>query len=187
MKPAITAVRHVYRGWMNLLLVTLRMPDNRMAERHVMENSHAVGVLPYDPERRTVLVVSMPRAPVLYMREPEMIEAIAGALDGDLPETCARREALEEAGVRISQLEHIGQVWTMPSNSTERIDLFLAPYRKCDRIAEGGGLEDEQEHISVYELPIVELWGMFKSKKVYDSKIIMLLQALKINHPELFV
>lgn len=186
MKSAVTSVRELYRGWMSLLMVRLRLPDGQDMDRHVMLNCRAVCVLPYDPDRRTALVVSMLRAPVAYLGQPDMLEAIAGALDDEDPDACVKREAFEEAGVELKTLQHLGRIWSMPSNSTEQIDYYLAPYRITDRKGVGGGLDEEQEQISVHELPLSKLWCMAQSKKLFDGKLMMLLQALYIRYPALF-
>lgn len=186
MRATITSVREIYRGWMSLLLATIRLPDGTEAERHVMLNRSAASVLPFDPERRVALVVSMPRAPVIYAGEPEMLEAIGGALDGEDPTTCIKREAFEEAGVELADLEHIGCIWMMPSNSTEQINYYLAPYCQADRTGDGGGAIDEQEYIHVHEPRLGELWTMVEEKRLRDAKLVLLLQALRIRRPDLF-
>ena len=186
MRATITAVREIYRGWMGLLLATIRLPDGSETERHIMLNRSAASVLPFDPERRVALVVSMPRAAVIYAGEPDMLEAIGGALDGEDPASCIKREAFEEAGVELADLEHVGRIWTMPSNSTEQIDYYLAPYGAADRTGEGGGAADEQEHIRVHEPTLAELWQMLEDKQLRDGKLVLLLQALRMKRPELF-
>lgn len=183
---ALLSVRRIYEGWLNLLMVGLRAEGGDEMERHVVELGRAVFVLPYDPERRTALIVSMPRAPVTLMGLPDMMEAIAGTLDSDDPAECARREALEEAGVALRDLVHVGQVWPMPSNATERIDYYLGAYCAIDRVAPGGGLAHEQENITVHELGLAELWAMHERDALFDGKLLTLLMALKIKKPELF-
>ena len=88
-------------------------------------------------------MIAQTRAPVLASGQGSMIEVIAGALDGDTPERCARREAMEEGGVRLDRLEHVAKVWSTPATSTERVDYFLAEYRQADRVGPGGGLDEE--------------------------------------------
>jgi nudix-type nucleoside diphosphatase (YffH/AdpP family) len=182
----VIAVRRLYEGWLNLLMVRLRLQGGEEADRHVIELGRAACVLPYDPDRRTALVVSMPRAPVKLLGLPDMLEAIAGALDSDEPEDCARREAMEEAGVRLRRLRHIGRIWPMPSNATEQIDYFLAPYATADRIALGGGLAEEQESITVHEVSLADLWTRFEQGELPDGKLVTLLLALRIHEPALF-
>ena len=45
------------------------------------------------------------RYPAFYRGEtPYLIEVCAGKLEGDDPETCARKEAVEETGYRVGEL-----------------------------------------------------------------------------------
>ncbi|KMS58409.1 MULTISPECIES: NUDIX domain-containing protein [Sphingobium] len=181
----ILSTTPIYQGWLNLLLVAMRAPDGAAFDRHVVEMRRAVAILPYDPDRRVALVVSMPRTPVMLAGLPDMLEPIAGILE-DEPANCARREALEEAGVRLGDLFHLGQIWSIPSVVTEKIDYYLAEYRAEDRIAAGGGLAEEQEHITVHELPLDDLWTRFADKRIGDGKLAITLMALRLRRPDLF-
>ena len=118
--------------------------------------------------------------------EPNLVEAIAGLLDEDDPETCARREAMEEAGLRLTALEPVGVIWTSPGYSTERISLFLAPYTAADRVAEGGGLAEESEDIEVLEVGFSDLVDLLERGDITDLKTVTLAQALRIRCPDLF-
>lgn len=187
MRIAIDSIRWAYEGWVSVLVAMLRMPSGDLAEQHIVLVRSGAAVLPYDPVRRTALVVSMPRAAVLYRGYSDTIEAIGGALDGDEPEACARREALEEAGVLLRELEHLGRFWPMSAISTAESDYFLAPYSAEDRIAPGGGNAHEHEHVQVHELPLYDLWCMVEDKSLRDSKLHIMLQTLRLRQPELFV
>lgn len=186
MLPRIIAEETVYRGWLNVRRMTLRMPDGRPEERHVEDHGRAVAVLPYDPVRRTALLVSMPRAPVILGGEPDLLEAIAGRIEGESAEDNARREALEEAGVVLMALEPVANIWTMPSISTERVQLYLAPFAASDRIAAGGGAADENEGIAVHELPLARLAALADAGELPDAKTLLLVQALRMRHADLF-
>lgn len=182
---SIVATRPIYQDWLNLLMVRMRAPDGQECDRHVVEMRRAVALLPFDPERRVALTVSMPRAPVMMAGLPDMLEAIAGLLE-DEPEDCARREAMEEAGVELGALVHLGQIWSIPSVVTEKIDYYLAEYSAEDRIAAGGGLDEEQENITVHELPLDTLWTMMANKEISDGKLAITLMALRLRRPDLF-
>ena len=58
--PHIVERETVYDGWIHLDRVSLQMADGVVVERHVEDHGVSVTVLPYDPERRTALLVSMP-------------------------------------------------------------------------------------------------------------------------------
>lgn len=176
-----------YRGWLDVVRLTLRIDGGAPFVRHVARLWHAVAVLPYDPARRTALVIETPRAPLLHMGHPGLIEAIAGSIDRDAaPADVARAEAIEEAGVRLGQLDHVGHVWTTPGATTERIDYFLAPYAADDRTGSGGGLAHEDEHIVVHERLLTDLWALTRDPGGIDGKLMVLLQALRIREPGLF-
>lgn len=183
----ITQVETLYEGWRRLLKLTVEMPDGRTMAREVLNSADAAAVLPYDPEARKVILIRQFRAPVMHVeRRQDFLEAVAGLLDEDEPEACARREAMEEAGLRIRTLERVGTAWSAPGITTERLHLFLAPYSAADRVGEGGGLADEHEEIEVLEIGIDELTRLMAEGAVADMKTLVLIQALQLRHPELF-
>ena len=116
----------------------------------------------------------------------DLLEAPAGMLDEDDPEACARREALEEVGLELRQLEPLGMAWSCPGVSTERMYLFLAPYSSSDRVAAGGGLAEENEDIEVVEMELAALWELAERGGIQDLKTLVLVQALKLRRPELW-
>lgn len=176
-----------YSGWLDVARLTLRIEGGAPFVRHVVRLWHAVSVLPYDPERRTALVIETPRAAMLYMDHSGLVEAIAGSVDRVDPiEAIAQAEALEEAGVRLGDLEHIGHVWTTPGATTERIDYFLGRYTAADRVAPGGGLAHEDEYIAVHERSLADLWALTRDPGGIDGKLMLLLHALRLREPGLF-
>ncbi|SEE58857.1 nudix-type nucleoside diphosphatase, YffH/AdpP family [Rhizobiales bacterium GAS188] len=177
----------VYKGFITLLRTTLRLGDGKRVSREIIVHGRASAVLPYDPDRRTVMLVKLLRAPVLFAEgAQDMIEAPAGMVDGGSPAETAKREAMEEAGLRLTTLEHVGSVWSSPGISTERIDLYLAPYSQGDRIGAGGGLASEDENITVVEMPISEFWASAERLEISDMKTLTLALALRCKHPGLF-
>lgn len=185
---SIRATRLAYEGWLKLHVATLSGEDGVEFEREIEDHGRAVAVLPYDADRRVALLVRLPRAPVLYAwRASDFPEAPAGLLEpGEEPEACARREAEEEAGVVLRDLESAGDIWTMPGISTERMRLFLARYRAEDRTGAGGGLAAEHENITVLEMPLAELAAMADRNDLVDMKTLALLLTLRVRHPGLF-
>src|SRR3712207_273720 len=94
----------------------------------------------------------------------------AGPPEEDDPAACARREALEEAGLTLRALEPAGAVWTMPGISTERMHLYLAPYGAADRTGEGGGVAGEHENITLCETPLADLAAAADGGRLSDLK-----------------
>src|SRR5262249_4636310 len=147
----------------------------------VFDRKHAAAVLPIDPARGTVILVRQFRFPPFLTgyRKP-LVEVIAGALDADAPDACARREAMEEAGVGIYDLKEVFHCFTSPGAVTERMHLFIATYSETCRAAEGGGLADEGEDIEVLEMTLDDAIVMVASGEIVDAKTIILLQYAKL-------
>jgi nudix-type nucleoside diphosphatase (YffH/AdpP family) len=190
--PNVTAYRikqieTVYEGWRKLLKLTVQMPDGRTMIREVLNSGDAAAVLPYDLERRKAILVRQFRAPVMHKEgHADFLEAVAGLLDEDEPEACARRESMEEAGLRVDRLEPLGHFWSAPGITTERLHLFLAPYTDADRIGEGGGLAHEHEDIEVLEVSFEDLADLVARNAIADMKTMILVQALQLRYPEAF-
>jgi nudix-type nucleoside diphosphatase (YffH/AdpP family) len=187
MSVEITQVETRYEGRSRFLVVSVRFSDGRVSRREIEDHGGAVGVLPYDPVRRTAILVRQFRAPVfLASRRQELHEAVAGVIEpGEAPADCARRETLEEAGLQLATVEQVANAWTMPGISTERMALFLAPYRPQDRVAAGGGV-DHDEDIRVVELALEEVAAMADTGRLDDMKALALVQTLRLRRPDLF-
>jgi nudix-type nucleoside diphosphatase (YffH/AdpP family) len=174
----ITRQTLVYDNWYRFYRLELTMADGALAERHLLDNGSAVAVLPYDLERRCVLLISQPRAAVIAAGEPPLLETIAGMLESAAPDDQVRQEALEEAGLRLGALVPVASVWSMPAVSTERVHLYLAEYRAGDRIGPGGGAEGEHEHIQTHEISFDRLREMVAEGELRDAHSLVLAQAL---------
>jgi nudix-type nucleoside diphosphatase (YffH/AdpP family) len=174
----------VYDGWYKLWRLCVRMPNGVEVERHLEDHGAAVAVLPYDPVRRVAMLVSMPRAAVIDAGHPPLLEAIAGTITCDAEES-ARREAMEEGGVRLGVLEFVAEVWSLPALSSERLGLYLAPYGADDRVEQGGGAEGEHESITVHEIALEVLRKMRVGGALDDAKTLSLVQALELRRNEL--
>lgn len=183
----IDRIETLYKAWAKFLIAYVRLPDGTVIERQVEDHGRAIVVLPYDPVRRCAVLVRQFRTPVYMTAErQDLLEAIAGVVDEPDVEAAARREALEEVGLALQELEHVACVWSIPGISTERSDLFLAPYGEADKKGPGGGLAEEHEDITVVEMPLAELAAMADNGGIEDAKTFALLQTLRLRRPELF-
>jgi ADP-ribose pyrophosphatase len=162
---------------LNRMLVEIDEGDGhtRRIDHEIYHYGRATAVLPYDTERRVVLLVRQFRlAAFLATGALDLLEAPAGMLDGDAPEVAAEREAMEETGVRISELTPAFNFISNPAGMTETIACFLARYRKQDAIAAGGGV-DEDEWIERVELDADEALAKIERGEICDGKTIALL------------
>jgi nudix-type nucleoside diphosphatase (YffH/AdpP family) len=187
MTVQIISIDTLHQGRSKFLILTLRLRDGQTMRREIEDHGAAVCVLPYDPQRRRAILVRQFRAPVfLATNREETLEAIAGILESEDPQACARREAFEEAGLELKALEHVGSAWTMPGVSTERMHLYLATYREADRVGPGGGLAEAHENTTVVELALSELAAREDAGQLDDMKTALLVQTLRLRRPDLF-
>ncbi|MCC2031043.1 NUDIX domain-containing protein [Microbacterium allomyrinae] len=185
----VTDVELLAAGWHVLRRTTLeyRGPSGEWEtqQRETYDRGNGATVLLYDPERRTVLLTRQFRYPVYVNDHPDgmLIETAAGLLDDDDPTTAIRREAAEETGVEVGDLEHVWDVYMSPGSVTERIHFFAAPYDGSSRSGDRGGLEEEGEHIELLEPGIDEALAMIRDGRIQDAKTIMLLQWSVLEGP----
>lgn len=150
--------------------------------REAYDRGNGAVILLYDAEAGTVLLTRQFRMATYLNGHPTglFIEAPAGLLDDDDPESAIRREAHEETGVTVGEVEHLFEVFTSPGSITERLSFFAAPYRSGEREA-GGGVQDEGEDIEVLELTLADALAMVTTGEIQDAKTIMLLQWAQLQ------
>lgn len=119
-----------------------------VVDREVLYRGHAAAVMPYDPETDSVLLIEQFRAGAAHSdHNPWLFEFIAGMVEkGEQSCEVIRREAREEAGLELGEVDFINTYFPSPGGSAETIDLYWAT---ADLSEAGGvfGLETEGEDI----------------------------------------
>jgi nudix-type nucleoside diphosphatase (YffH/AdpP family) len=185
----VTGVELVASAWHVLRRTTFeyQQADGRWTteSRETYDRGNGATILLHDVDRRTVLLSRQYRFPVHVNGHLDgmFLEAAAGLLDDDDPETAIRREAEEELGVAVGPLEHVFDVWMSPGSVTERLHFYAAPYTAADRTGAGGGLAEEGEDIEVVELGFDEALAMIEDGRIADAKTVMLLQWAALRGP----
>lgn len=151
--------------------------------REAYDRGNGATILLYNREAGTVILTSQFRMPTYVNgnKTGMLIEACAGLLDEDDPETCIRREAEEETGYRVSEVRKVFEAYMSPGSVTEILYFFVGEYDAGMKTGAGGGLEDENENIEVLELPFAQALEMIGSGAIKDAKTIMLLQYAQLN------
>ena len=151
--------------------------------REIYDRGNGSTILLYNKKNRTVILTRQFRLPTFLNGNPNgmIIEACAGLLDDDTPENCIKKEAVEETGYKISEVQKIFEAYMTPGADTEMLHFFVAEYTQAMKVSEGGGLDHEQEHIEVLELDFNEAFAKIDKGEIKDAKTIMLLQYAKIH------
>lgn len=184
----IIRVEVTSEGWhvLRRTTFTFRRRDGQQVvqQRETYDRGNGATILMYDHDRRTVLLTRQFRFPA-YVNEHidgMLIETAAGLLDDDAPDVAIRREASEELGVTVGDLQHVFDLYMSPGSVTERVHFFAAPYVRNDQTGPGGGLQEEGEDIEVLEIPFDEALAMTSDGRIVDGKTVILLQWAAITH-----
>jgi nudix-type nucleoside diphosphatase (YffH/AdpP family) len=148
-------------------------------KREVYDNGNSATILPYDPQRKTVLLTRQLRLPI-YLQDglEATIEACAGKLDGEDGKTRIVKEMEEELGYKIEKVERLFALYVSPAAVAEKLEFFTCAYSPKDKVSEGGGLKDEGEDIEVIEMPLQRAAEMIASGDIIDAKTVILVQYL---------
>jgi len=175
-------------NWYTLKKVTYQYskPDGTVQQqsREAYDRGNGAVILLYNTSAQTVILTRQFRIPT-YINGNEsgmLIEACAGLLDQDSPHDCIRRETEEETGYQIKEAKKIFEAYMSPGSVTEILHFFIAEYTNNMKVGDGGGLEEEEEHIEILEINIEEALHMIDTGEIKDGKTIMLLQYIRLKN-----
>lgn len=138
--------------------------------REVFERGHAAAVLPYDPVRDQVCLIEQFRVGAMDAPGgPWLLEFVAGIIEGDeSAESVVRREAVEEAGCAVDELEFVCEYLVSPGGTTERTSLYVG---RADLTNVEGvhGLAEENEDILVHVVDADEAIAMADSNRISNA------------------
>jgi len=188
----VELVRHevAYQGYFRVGRYFFRHGLHRggkseVISREVFERGRAAAVLPYDPVRDEVILIRQFRAGTYVAgRHPWTWEAVAGMVEDDeSAEAMVRREAVEEAGLTLSDVIPIHSFMLTPGACSEDCHLFLG---KVDTTNAGGvfGLASEHEDILVKVLPFAEARAMLDRDEFDNAVAVVAVQWLALHRDE---
>lgn len=150
----------------------------------IYDAGNSVTALLYNEDADTVILTKQFRM-ASYLNENAagvLIESCAGKLEKEEePEEAIVREVKEETGYEITEIKKVFEAYTSPGAYTEKINCFIAGYKPEQQKTEGGGKEEEQEHVEVLELAFDKAYNMIQTGEIRDAKTIMLLQFIKLQ------
>jgi nudix-type nucleoside diphosphatase (YffH/AdpP family) len=150
--------------------------------REVYDRGNGAAILLYNRAANSVVLTRQFRMPTFVNGNADgmLIEACAGLLDQDDPVTCIRREAEEETGYRVADVQQVFECFMSPGSVTERLFMFVGAYEARDKVSGGGGEAHEGEDIEVLELDFPRALAMVRAGEIRDAKTIMLLQHAQL-------
>ena len=183
----INEVKVLSDDWSVLKKTTLdiRRQDGswQTVARETYDRGNGAAILLFNREQKTVLLTRQFRFPAFVngCEDGMLLEACAGLLENDEPESAIRRETEEETGYHLGPVTKLFAAYMSPGSVTEKLHFFAAPYSPNQRQSDGGGVVDHGEEIELVELGLEQALKMIETGEIQDGKTIMLLQHAKLK------
>ncbi|MEJ5138832.1 MULTISPECIES: NUDIX domain-containing protein [Acinetobacter] len=182
----IQSREYAFKGFVQVEKVSLRHRLFNQTEytsaiqRELIRRKEAAGVLIYNDQQQKFALIEQFRVGAIDDEiSPWQLEIIAGVLDGDeSPESCIRRESIEESGCELNQIKHLFSFYPSAGACDEIFHLYVA---QAALPAEGGvfGMPDEGENIQLHIINYSDLSLLLKSNRLKNAPVIMALQWLQ--------
>jgi len=162
----------IYEGrLLKIRLEDVALPDGRRKKREIVVHPGASAVLALRRKQsgEEILFVEQFRKAV----QRSTLEIPAGTLEaGETPESCAKRELLEETGYSAERFEKLLSFFPSPGYSTEVIHIFKV---------EGLRKVEERSELKVRFLTLEDAISRIKRGEIMDGKTIISLMLLQIE------
>jgi 8-oxo-dGDP phosphatase len=171
-----------YDGVMSTVVMDrVRMPDGSVAQREVVRQSDAVGVVALQGE--DVVLLEQYRHPL----GRRMLEIPAGKLDveGESPEAAARRELLEEVGLEATTFQPLVSFANSAGWTDETTTVYLARDATAAARPENFTAEHEEADMRIVRMPLSEAVTRAERGEITDAKTLvgLLLVDRRLRHP----
>ena len=187
MKWSLIKKESLYSGFFKLSAIQLRHDlfsgaQSCILRRELLDRGQAIAVLPYDPERDEIVLIEQFRIGAgKDTAGPWMMEIIAGYQEpGESAEQVVHREADEEAGCKVSDLQSMVKYYSSPGGSNEQVQIFLA---RTDSSSINGihGLDEEGEDIKVHVISSEQAFDWLDNGRINSAAPIIALQWFRMN------
>ena len=182
----IQSREYLFRGFIQVEKVSLQhrlfnqTEYTPVIQRELIHRPEAAGVLIYDDAQQKFALIEQFRVGAMDDSDSAwQLEIIAGVLDGDeSPESCIRRESLEESGCEIDKLQHLFSFYPSAGACSELFHLYSA---HANLPEQGGifGMHDEGENIQLHLIDSSEINNLFSNGRLRNAPVIMALQWLQ--------
>ena len=189
---SVKPVKNLYKGFFQVDLYQFEHAlfaggKSELISREILERGDAIAVLPYDPISDTVLLIEQIRIGAIKSKHsPWLLECIAGMTDGsDDYESVVKKEAYEEAGLNLTELEFMLSYLSSPGGTTERLHLYLARADLSDVESGVYGLETEGEDIKTHVLSVDDALTRLNNGEMDNAATVICMQWLALNYEKM--
>jgi ADP-ribose pyrophosphatase len=142
--------------------------------RYVIRRGDSVGILPECRNSGRVVLVQQFRYPAAGKGSDGYLWEIPAGMvgEGEEPDATARRELMEEIGVRAEEFAYLSSFFLSPGLLDEKFHLFRAGIPECDAMAGFGGNKREHEDLRIQAFSREELLAMIAGNRFCDAKTI---------------
>jgi ADP-ribose pyrophosphatase len=191
-KETVELIRHevAFQGYFKVGRYSFRHSlfgggTSKIIVREVFERGQAAAVLLFDARRDEVVLIRQFRAgSYVAGRHSWTWEIVAGIIEeGESGGDLVKREAIEEAGLAVTDLLPIYQVMLTPGACSESCEIFLG---RTDTSKAGGvhGLASENEDILVKALAFAEARAMMERGEFDNAVAVIAMQWLVLHRDE---
>ena len=184
----IEKVEAAYSGFFRIDLLNYRHSlyqggTTELMSRELFGRGQAVVVLLYDVHQKVVVLIEQCRAGAIQhaaqsgkMQQAWLLEPVAGMIDFDeTPIQAGIREAQEEAGIALTDLEYICQYYPSPGGCDEILHVYASSI-DARLLPEYGGLSGEHEDIKIVKIPFEQAQHDLVSGRFNVSSTLISLQ-----------
>jgi GDP-mannose pyrophosphatase NudK len=179
-KIKILSEKIVYEGFLRIKTAQVEheLPDGTKInyERSKMDREDAVAVMVYNENTKKFFFVKQLRYPITGKADNYMTEIPAGRIDrAGTPLQTAIREVEEEIGYRVKPENIFSTInyFSSPGYSSEMLYLFQATVFEEDKVSDGGGVEEEDEHLEIVEFTREEMINKLTNGEFQDGKSVI--------------
>ncbi|MBI4308956.1 MAG: NUDIX hydrolase [Candidatus Omnitrophica bacterium] len=151
-----------------------RTLDFRRSQPVVLPNGRTIKISFINHPGAVIIAPFLSKDKIVFMRQfrpalkKYIYELPAGTLDpNESLVSCAKRELIEETGLRAGKMTKIGQIYPVPGYSTEIIHIF-----KAEGLSQGEAEPEEYEVIENIVMSKSQVRKLFKDGKLQDAKSI---------------
>ncbi len=145
------------------------LPDGSSSTREWIKHPGACAVVPIF-ENKDIMLIKQFRYPMSQI----FYEVPAGKIDpGESPDTTAKRELLEEAGLKCNQLHYVGHFYPAIGYADEVIHIYAGL-----ELTEIENNTDEDEFVVNERISFEEAIRMISTGEINDGKTIICLQRV---------